>query len=190
MSYTSIMSALHKVRGFASDRRGVSAIEFAIIAPLMITLYLGGVEVSQAVAVNRKTTLVAHTVADLVAQTSSVANSDMTDVLNASSSVAAPYSVANLSVTVSSVVINSSGVAKVSWSDTMHGTARAVGSTITLDPALAVPNTSLILGEVSYSYKPTFGWVITGTLTLSDKTYLRPRITQCVNRPPVVTACP
>jgi Flp pilus assembly protein TadG len=189
MSYASIMSTLHKVRGFAGDRRGVSAIEFAIIAPLMITLYLGGVEVSQAVAVNRKTTLVAHTVADLVAQTSKVTNADMLDILNASSSVATPYPAANLTVTVSSVVIDNSGVATVNWSDTMHGTARTVGSTVTLDSALAVPNTSLILGEVSYSYKPTFGWVITGTLNLSDKTYLRPRISTCVVRSPSTT-CP
>lgn len=177
-----IVPTFARVRGFAADRRGVSAIEFALIAPLMITLYLGGVEVTQAVALNRKTTLVAHTVADLVAQTSKVTNADRDDIFEAASAVAAPYSTANLAVTVSSVEIDNAGVARVKWSDTQHGTARAVDSTVTLDPALAVPNTSLILGEVSYSYKPTFGWVLTGTLTLSDRTYMRPRITAAVTR--------
>jgi Flp pilus assembly protein TadG len=33
-----------------------------------VTLYLGGVEVSQAVAIDRKVTLIARTVADLIAQ--------------------------------------------------------------------------------------------------------------------------
>ena len=34
----------------ASDQRGVSAVEFAMLLPLMLSLYLGGVEVSQGVA--------------------------------------------------------------------------------------------------------------------------------------------
>lgn len=189
MTFSKFASALPLIRRFAKNGAGVSAIEFALIAPLMITLYLGGVEVTQAVAVNRKTTLVAHTVADLVAQTSQVTNADMTDILNASTSVAAPYSTASLTVTVSSIAIDASGVAKVKWSDTLHGSARTPGETITLDPALAVPNSSIVLGEVSYAFKPTFGWVITGTLNLKDKTYMRPRLSQCVTRPPTYTTC-
>ena len=35
------------------DKRGISAVEFAMLLPLMVTLYLGGVEVSQAVAIDR-----------------------------------------------------------------------------------------------------------------------------------------
>jgi Flp pilus assembly protein TadG len=179
---TASRSLMQQVRRFADDRRAVSAIEFAVIAPLMITIYLGGVEVSQAVAVNRKTTIVAHTVADLVAQVAKVTDADMQDVLNASSSVATPYGISNLTVTVSCLDIDNTGVAKVKWSDTMHGTARTPNTTVTVDPALAVPNTSLILGEVSYAYTPTFGKIITGTLTLSDKAYLRPRVSSSVAR--------
>ena len=73
-----------RLRSFGPTAAAFPPSNLRFIAPLMITLYLGGVEVSQAVAVNRKTTLVAHTVADLVAQVSKVTNSDMTDVLNAS----------------------------------------------------------------------------------------------------------
>ncbi len=107
MRSSSIQSALDKLRSFAINRRGVSAIEFALIAPLMITLYLGGVEVTQAVAVDRKATLVAHTAADLVAQVSKINSTGMTDVFKASAAVAAPYPSANLAVTVSNIVIDS-----------------------------------------------------------------------------------
>jgi len=167
---------------FRKDRRGVSAVEFALLAPLMLVLYLGGVEVTQAVAVNRKTTLVAHTVADLVAQDTNVTNSEMTDILAASATVATPYTTSNLKVTVSSITIDATGKATVAWSDTLNGTKRGVGSVITLPTALAVANTSLIWGEVSYSYTPMFGWVMTGVYTLSDAIYMRPRLANTVTR--------
>jgi len=38
---------------FLADRRGLSAVEFALLLPLMLTLYLGGVEVSNGVALDR-----------------------------------------------------------------------------------------------------------------------------------------
>src|SRR3981081_4715002 len=92
--------------GFLADKRGVSAVEFAMLLPLMLTLYLGGVEVSQGVAVDRKVTLTARSGADLAAQATSLNTSQMTDVLDAASAVAAPFPVGSLKVTVSQVKID------------------------------------------------------------------------------------
>jgi hypothetical protein len=78
--------------------------------------------------------------------------------------------------------VDANGSAKVKWSDTLGGTARAVGASVTLPAALNVANTSLIWSEVSYSYKPAIGYVITGTLNLSDQLYMRPRISEKVER--------
>jgi Flp pilus assembly protein TadG len=166
----------------ASDQRGVSAIEFALVLPLMLTLYFGSVEISQGIAADRKVTLTARTVADLVSQVSSINNSDMTNSLNAASAVMAPYAASNLQVTVTSVLVDANGTATVAWSDTMNGTARAAGSTVTLPAAFAVANTSVIWGEVQYSYKPAIGYVVSGTLTLKDQIYMRPRLSSSVTR--------
>ncbi len=167
---------------FAADQRGVSALEFALLMPLMITLYLGGVEISQAVSADRKTTLVSHTIGDLVAQSADITDSDKTNILNAASSVAYPFPVANLKVTVSSVCIDATGKATVAWSETLGGTARSGTVTSSIPSALLVANTSLIWGEAIYAYKPTIGWTITGTLTLNDKIFLRPRLSASVTR--------
>jgi len=70
----------------------------------------------------------------------------------------------------------------VAWSETLNGTARAVGSTVTIPTSLNNPNTTLIFGEVSYNYNPTFGVVLTGPLTLTDKIYTSPRISATVAR--------
>jgi Flp pilus assembly protein TadG len=181
----SIMSRIGLSQRFArfkQDERGVSAVEFAMLLPLMITLYLGTVEISQGVGIDRKVTLTTRTVADLASQVSSINNTDMTNLLNASSSVIAPYDASKLKVTVSLVTIDANGQAKVTWSDTFQGTKRAVGSTVTLPAALNVASTSLIWSEVSYNYTPTIGYVVTGSLNLSDQIYMRPRLSDTVTR--------
>jgi Flp pilus assembly protein TadG len=119
--------------------------------------------------------LVAHAVADLSSQYTAIDNADMSNILNASSAIIAPYAAANLQATVSEISINSQGQATVVWSNTLNGTALAVGQAVTVPSGLAVPNTYLILGQAQYSYNPTYGYVLTNTLTLSDQIFLLPR---------------
>jgi Flp pilus assembly protein TadG len=163
-------------RRFASDRRGVSAVEFALLLPVMIALYLGGTEISAGVSIQRKVTLTAGTVANLTAQSTALVTADVTNILNASTAILAPYATTGATATVSCIGIDSTGKAKVDWSATKGGTARATGSAITIPSALAVPSTQLIFAEVSYQYTPTVGYAISGTLTLADKMYMSPRI--------------
>jgi len=159
------------------DIRGVSAVEFALVLPLMVALYLGLAEASQAIAIDRKVTLTAHALSDLASQApSSISNADMTNILNASTSIMAPFSTTTLSITVSAINIDSAGKATVGWSDTRGGTARSVGSTVTVPTALATPSSQLILSEVSFGFKPAVGYTITGTLTMSDQMYTVPRV--------------
>jgi Flp pilus assembly protein TadG len=166
----------------SSDQRGVAAVEFALLLPLMVTLYLGTAEISQGISADRKVTMTTRTVADLVSQVSAINNAGMTDILNASSSVMAPFSTNGLVVTVTSVNIDANSKATVAWSDSFNGTARVVGSTITLPTALVAPNSSVIWSEVSYLYKPTIGYILTGTLTLRDQLYMAPRISSSISR--------
>ena len=73
------------LRAFARDQRGVSAVEFALLAPMMIGLYLGCVEISDGVGADRKVSLTAAALANLSAQVSTISTSDMTNILDASS---------------------------------------------------------------------------------------------------------
>lgn len=182
-----IRSALSKLRlqllALRRDRRGVSAVEFAMVLPLMVTIYLGGVEITQGVSINRKVSLTARAVADLVAQKRTggvsgnvITAAEMTDIMNAAKAVLTPYPEANLKVVVSSVKVDENGVARVDWSASYNTTPRANGETIVLPPALQIPNSSVIWGEASYAYKPAIGYVVTGTLNLHDFIYMRPRV--------------
>ena len=171
-----------RLTDFIADARGLSAVEFALLLPLMLTLYLGSVEVSNGVAADRKVSITARTVADLASRMTTINNSDMTNILNASSAVVAPYSVSNLIVTVSEVGIDANGNATIKWSDSRNGSARPVGQAVTVPTVLKTPSTSLIWGEVQYAYNPVFGYVLTGVLTLKDQMYMVPRLSSTVNR--------
>src|SRR5216683_8399180 len=103
------LSLSHYLVRLGRDQRGVAAVEFAMLLPLMITLYLGSVEVSQGIGIDRKVTLTTRTVADLASQVSSINNADMTNMLNASSAVIMPYDATKLKVTVSEITIDNNG---------------------------------------------------------------------------------
>jgi len=171
-----------RIASLRRDQSGVSAVEFALLLPLMVTLYLGTFEVSQGVAIQRKVTLTARTVADLASQVSTINNSEMTNLLNATSAVISPFATGQLQVTVTAVTIDANGNAKVAWSDTLNGTKRAVDSVVPVPAALKIANTQLIWGEVHYNYTPTIGYVISGSLNLSDQMYMRPRLSDTVTR--------
>jgi Flp pilus assembly protein TadG len=170
------MSSRLKLKRFGCNQDGVSAVEFALLAPMMIGLYLGGVEISEGISVDRKVTLAAGAVANLAAQASTLTVADMTNVLDATSTILAPYSSSPLKIKVSCISIDANKNATVKWSVARNDTARATGSSISLPSALAVASTQLVYGEVSYTYTPTVGYVITGSLNLSDQMYMAPRI--------------
>jgi Flp pilus assembly protein TadG len=174
---------LSHFRDLCGDRRGVAAVEFAIVLPFMLALYIGGIELGDALSIDVKVTDATHTVADLATQNTSINNATMLNILGASSKIIAPYPASNLIVTVSEVSTNASGAATVTWSDSLNGTARTVGQPMTLPSSLAgQANISLILGEVSYAYTPNLGHAITGTVNLSDSYYLFPRNSTAITR--------
>jgi len=171
--HSAVSQHLARLRG---DQSGVSTVEFAMLLPLMLMLYLGTAEISLGIGIDRKVTLTSRTVADLASQVSTIASSDMSNILGASSAVIAPYDPTQLKVTVSEVTIDANNNASIAWSCTLGGSAHAVGSAVTLPSALNVANTSLIWGESAYTYRPPIGYVVTGTLNLSDQIYMRPRL--------------
>jgi len=171
---------------FARDRRGASAIEFALLAPLMLTLYIGCVEISEGIAASRKVTLTAGALSNLTAQVTTISTTEKDNILQAAISVMSPYD-GTTGVKVSCIKIDGMGVAKIAWGFSSTGvTAHAQGAVVSVPADLALPNSSLVWSEVSYLYVPVTGFApgssnysyISNTgITLSDQMYMSPRIT-------------
>lgn len=167
------------------DRSGIAATEFAVIVPLMLVLFFGVVEFSTGVAVDRKVTLVARTLSDLVSQNTSVTDTQFTNFFNAGTQVMSqyaqpPYSSSTLHSTISELYVDpNSHTAKVQWSKGFA--VRSAGSNVTIPTALKIDGTYLIFSEVSYLYTPTVGYVMGQSgVNLSDVSYTRPRQSTCV----------
>ncbi|AKI02768.1 Flp pilus assembly protein TadG [Hoeflea sp. IMCC20628] len=139
-----------KLRG---DRAGVGAVEFALIAPVLIVLYMGSLEVSVAMSVNKKLARAASTVADLVTQDDSIDKAFLQSMLNVAQSVMTPFRADGVAVKITGISINGAGVATTKWSWQEDNTRPyVVGSTQTLPNDLAIPNTFLVRTEVEFDH--------------------------------------
>jgi Flp pilus assembly protein TadG len=168
------MVGFSKLRRLLRDESGVSAIEFALILPLMLMLVFGTADVTEAVSARRKVTLVADAASDLVAQVREVDGAYLDNVFTAGSAILAPFDASRLSIVVSSIVIDDEGNATVAWSRGSNAVARAKNDSFPIPPDL-VNQTSLVVAEVAFSFVPTIGYGVIDNLTLAETTYSRPR---------------
>jgi Flp pilus assembly protein TadG len=170
-------------RDLPGDTKGIAAIEFAMIVPLMLVLFFGTVEFSSGVAVDRKVTLMARTLSDLTSQNVSVTTTQLTNIFNASTAIMTPYPSSEVNARIVEVYIDANLAVKQIWSAT-SGTTPPAG-TVTVPTALKIAGTYLIYSEVNYNYKPAVGYVMAkGGINLKDFTFTRPRQSQCVFNPP------
>ena len=170
-------SAPSLARRFIAAREGIIAVEFALIAPLMIATYFAVTELSDAYTAKSKVTVVASTAADLAAQETAICDAEMNDVFAALSAIMFPYPVNDMKIKITSLVDTGNGTVKVAWSDVLNDTPRAVNSIVSIPDGLVTSGSgsSVILAEVTYHYSSPAGYMIYGSIPLSDKFYLHPR---------------
>jgi Flp pilus assembly protein TadG len=176
------------------DRQGMAAVEFAMIAPLMFTLFVGVVEFSQALTVDRRVGQAASATADLIARapSSGLTTDDVDASMRIVQQLMAPYSTAPLLVKIVSVKAstNMSGALTytVDWSrDSAGGTPYERNSSYANIPVdLLSSGESVIVSETTYRYSPLiFSYFITSAFNMSETFYLKPRNASCVTLKPI-----
>jgi Flp pilus assembly protein TadG len=170
---------------FVRDRRANAAIEFAFIAPLMLTMFFGLVEFSSAIASSRKVTLAARNLSDLVSQSSTVTNLDIDNFNETGKAIMTPYWTSDYVTRVSEIWIDPATMTgKVKWSKGQGMADLAAGTTMPVPTALNIAGSYLIYSEVNHKYVPAVGYVMSSAgIPLSDTTYTRPRQSTCVLYP-------
>ena len=163
------------IRGLRYNEQGISAVEFALIAPLLITLYLGAIELSLLMEADRRVTQTSASLGDLTARLSTVTDSDMAEMFAAAKVLMEPYDANAAEMRLSSIVDKGDGNPKVAWSDAHNMSPYTKGQTVMLPAGIMPSPGSIIMAEVSYEYESSFGYIISTSKTISDKFYLRPR---------------
>jgi Flp pilus assembly protein TadG len=189
-SRTSLRQRLGRLRDgavhrFATACGGMAAVEFALIAPVMVTLYFGVTELSNAYDANTKATTVASTAADLIAQEKSVCDPEMADSFTALNAIMYPFPPNAMKVRISSLIDNGNGTVKVAWSDTNDPTnypARTVNTAVTIPAGLVPTGGSVIMSEVIYTYNSPAPHFFPAAVPMSDTYYLHPRKTSQIAR--------
>jgi Flp pilus assembly protein TadG len=182
------------------DRRGVSAIEFALLAPVMLVMFFGMVELSQAIMTQRRASHGDAAIGDLVSQygnptyVSGVAQgtapvnpamtpASMYDVFVAGDLIIAPYPIAPYETRVSSIVVDSTGAARINWSCIVSGQTTlspplAAAAKITTVPTGMLTTTagdSLIMSESFYPYTSSLKYFLKSTINFNNTYYFKPR---------------
>lgn len=174
------MATLSLFQRFRAAHSGVAAIEFGFVAPVLVAMFFGGYSVVQAVAVGRKVTIVTRALADLTTQFASMQTADMTAVLNASTQIIAPFDASVLSMRLTEVTTDVTGLLPtVTWSVARNTTAYTCGAHFTLPLSMLKPSTSYIFSEVSYNYTPIVTAYVPA-FTMHDNIYMLPRISNSV----------
>jgi Flp pilus assembly protein TadG len=176
---------LSGARRFRRDKRGVAAIEFAMVVPLMVMMFVGTVEFSQAITVDRRVSQVASSTADLVARAKSLSPTEMNGIMDVIEQLVKPYDHTLLKLTVLNVQASPSDVntTKVCWSYSHNGGTGSYpkDSSYELPAGVVEAGDSVIVAEVSYAYTPLiFDYFIKTTKTLEEKFYLKPRLSSYV----------
>ncbi|PLX34389.1 MAG: hypothetical protein C0605_13785 [Hyphomicrobiales bacterium] len=175
---------MNRFARFARNARGVAAVEFALIAPVMLVLYMGTVEFQDYFTMDRKLTATTSAAADVVSQDDVITNSEIGDIFSAISTMMTPYDSSALKLRVSRVDIDSDSNVTVGWSDGQNYAPRAIGSTYPLPVNLVVKNSSYIVAESQFTYKAALGEYIPGGITLKRVFYVNPRYVDQVMRTP------
>lgn len=190
----SLLRLLHRLTGNA---QGVAALEFAMIAPLMLMMFVGSVEFSQAITVDRRVTQAASVAADLVSRAPSegVTTAQVDRDMSIVGQLIAPYDLSALTVEVVSVkaqaVPGNPGALNyvVDWSRNNRGGtpyARNSPAPFGMPQGLLVAGESTIVGRAFYNYTPLiFSYFISEAFTMEEKFYLRPRNGACVHLKPI-----
>jgi Flp pilus assembly protein TadG len=176
--------------GRARGDSGMAAVEFSLILPILVLLWIGGVEVTEALSVDRRLNNLSSSIGDLVARTKVVTTSDMTSIFNLGPKAMYPScditgkptcSSQGLGMRLTAVDMDGSGNGTVAWSSgggvsVAYTTANNSLMNTLVPSTLRVANTQVIMAEVYYNYRPAVGYVITGTKALSDRMFFVPRL--------------
>jgi Flp pilus assembly protein TadG len=165
-----------KRRNIAADSSGMALIEFAMVLPVLVILFMGSFQLMDAVSVYRKVTTTSRSIADLVTQKASIQEADLQAYLNASAQIMAPYPIDRGKFRVSLINVDTNGIARVVWSRTKDGTDKLIANSIyPLPNSVKQAGIDILVADVTYNYVPLAFSDLIGEMPFKDQIFMLSR---------------
>jgi Flp pilus assembly pilin Flp len=168
------------VRDFRSDVRGIAAVEFGFIAPILLVMLLGTVELTRAISIDRRFSLVTTTVADLITREEALTATDVRAIYDVAAQIMRPYDVTQLKLSIIPVAAIRTGTNVVYPLATNRpgyngGAVPARCQAYTLTAGMLADKESLIIVEGTYTFSPLFAGFLVNGVNWTQKAFARPR---------------
>lgn len=178
-----LRNTLGPLRRLLRDRRGVGAVEFAIIAPLLIGTYIGAFELSLGFTVSRKVARASSAVSDIVSQAqNNVSKAFLDGMKNVAKNILVPYDSSDYELRITGIQVNGTTEGTVVWSrgwsdQSESATVPYAANSVTSVPAdLDAVNAFVVRTELIVNHQlALFGADAAGTIPLSKTSYYRQR---------------
>lgn len=171
------MTGFALIRSLVRDKRGVAAVEFALIAPLMVGFYLSMTEVCAGFMAQKRMSHVTALVADLVTQEEAVTQENLDGMFAISDAIMSPFSPDTLSQRIRHVTLVD-GVARIDWSYNTEGGGEFADTEVTVPDDLIVNGQSIIVSDAIYEFDSPVKYLVPGGLKFKATYYLRPRVVE------------
>lgn len=181
---TTLHGLLAKMRLLRFAEAGTAAVEFALVLPIMLMLYIGFIEVSALISVDRKLQSAAGALGDLVARSdSTITTATLTDYFQAASGIMTPHPTEELRQVVTLAEVSADGTtACVEWSRQYFNGVLSIGPhdvdcNFTLPPAMRniAKGKFVVVAEGYYDYPPLYGLAFDQTINLYRENFFMPR---------------
>ena len=165
------------------DRTGGALIELAAVAPVLVLLTMGGVEVARLALLHQKLDRVAASLGDLVSQADGISAAQVDQLFAAVAPVAWPFTLGADGVVIVTSLGEAGGAVQVNWQRQGGGTLAensafgAAGATATLPDGLVMRSgDTLIAAEVWFDFRPVLFAAVAPPARLYHRALFRPRL--------------
>lgn len=178
-------------KSFAFCERAVAAIEFALIAPAMLILFCGGMEIALFLHASYQTAQAASTVADVITRYDTLNSDNIDALLSVASQVVGDTDFEEKGeIILSSISRSSGGTATIAWQCTGGGQYDGesqigkTGKAATLPTSLTLASDdNVIIAEVYFDYASVFGWLPSSATPIYKTSIFRPRLGSLTSAP-------
>lgn len=180
---------LHRQAGRTADRawrllgnrEGAGAVEFAFVAPLLVLIYMGAVEISVALSVDTKVSRAGNITLDLITQGTTITKKEMSDLVDVAAGIMAPFDASDIELKFTGITVDKSKNAKIAWSWGSKTTKPYVdGASVTIPTGLKIANSYYVRSEIVNKHQFLTSYPFMGSasasIDMNETYYMRPRL--------------